>query len=134
MNAMRRIPSVLSALLLAALGVLATPPRAGGGTPVAGPVTWTDSRGDTGTVRFQGVVEGTALRGIVRFEGTEIPLRATLSENGRLDGSLFRPDGSTAGTVTGQVDGSGQIVSGTVNLDGALGTWAAPANALPSIP
>jgi hypothetical protein len=99
-------------------------------TPVATTITPRDGAGGGEALSFQGVVDGTAVQGILRIDGTEVPVTAALTPEGHLSGTIVRCDGTAAGVFSAEL-GADRVLRGTLDLDGAVGTWSSPAGTLP---
>lgn len=97
-------------------------------------VTWVDAASNTGTMIFQGTVDGGGnLDGRVYADGIELAVTGAVAPDGAVSGSLDTLENGHIGTFAAQLNAQQELV-GDLVIDGQLEClWDAPADDLPEI-
>jgi hypothetical protein len=87
-------------------------------------VTWIDSAGKVGEALFQGVADGTVLRGMIEAGGTRLAVTGTVDAQGDVAGTVASASGQV-GTFSGTLR-DGQVSGRFTVSGGSAATWSAP--------
>jgi hypothetical protein len=111
------------------LGVLVASLAVAEPVPLTAVVVWTDETGKQGKLPFQGVADGTALRG--RLGGRKVRLRVegTIARDGSVTGAVMTSEGAALGTFGATYEA--ERLTGAYAVSGrGEGSWEAEADHL----
>lgn len=121
---MRRL--IAGVLGIACLGLL--PAECLGRVHLATTIGWTDAAGRTGVTVFQGVADGSALKGIAEIDGDVVTVKGTVAADGSVQGTIKSLSGQPVGQFSGTYEDA-ELVEGTLTLHGHDGgVWVAPSD------